>query len=156
MKKKSKLVPSVWVQVTKQDGKVNKIGKYFPDKKLFVATRERSIHLMKKWNAWGIDAKVLEFLVGEQATIKIKDKETKQEFEILAVDLKLKGKIGEFNQHRPQVFLNVNEWEIVKTKNRSYIIECLEKDCTHNVVNHCLKGVVKIGASGECVSYKDK
>ncbi len=160
MKKKHIKAPSKpkkqKIQVKEADGNVKVIGEYDPNTKIFTCKRKRSEHLMRKWMAWGLDAKAVDFLSKEQAIVHLKDTESKWEYKCKAIDFKIKGKIGEFNQHRPQYFLPLEEWEVVKAKNRSMIIECLEKDCKHNFGNQCMRGVIRLGEKGECVSYEEK
>ena len=116
----------------------------------FSLVRERSEHLMRKWMAWGLDAKAVDFLSKEQAIVHLKDTESKWEYKCEAIDFKIKGKLEEFNQHRPQYFLPLEEWEVVKAKSRSMIIECLEKDCKHNFGNQCMRGVLDWEKRGMC------
>ena len=131
MKKKAVKAPSKpkkqKIQVKEADGKVKVIGEYDPNTKIFTCKRRRSEHLMRKWMAWGLDAKAVDFLSKEQAIVHLKDTESKWEYKCEAIDFKIKGKLEEFNQHRPQYFLPLEEWEVVKAKSRSMIIECLER-----------------------------
>lgn len=144
------------IQVKEKDGAVKTIGEYDSEKKIFTCKRKKSEHFMKKWSAWGLDAKAVDFLAKEGAIVHLKDTETKWEYKCEAVDFKIKGKIEEFNQHRAQYFLPLVEWEVVSAKSRSLVIECLEKDCKHNFGNQCMRGVIRIGEKGECVSYEEK
>lgn len=148
--------PAQKIQITEADGAKKVIGKYDPNKNLFTCDRTKSEHLLRKWNSWGLDQKVVEFLATKGATIRLKDKETKWEYECKAVDLVTYGRVQEFNQHRPQLFLSVDQWGIVTAKNRSCVIECLEKDCVHNFSNNCMRGVIRIGTNGECNGYEDR
>lgn len=154
LKKKSSNIKRI--EIVEKDGTKKTIGKYDIEKKIFTCERKKSEHFMKKWNAWGLDKNVVDFLAKEQAVIHLKDKDTKWEYKCEAVDMIIYSKIGEFNQHRPQYFLTLDKWEPVKIKNRSMIIECLETGCTHNFGNQCLRGVIKLGRDGECVSYEDR
>ena len=131
MKKKAVKAPSKpkkqKIQVKEADGNVKVIGEYDPNTKIFTCKGKRSEHLMRKWMAWGLDVKAVDFLSKEQAIVHLKDTESKWEYKCEAIDFKIKGKLEEFNQHRPQYFLPLEEWEVVKAKSRSMIIECLEK-----------------------------
>lgn len=144
------------IQVKEADGEVKVIGEYDPNTKTFTCKRKRSEHLMRKWMAWGLDAKAVDFLSKEQAIVHLKDTESKWEYKCEAIDFKIKGKLEEFHQHRPQYFLPLEEWEVVKANSRSMVIECLEKDCKHNFGNQCMRGVIRLGEKGECVSYEEK
>jgi len=152
--KKKNLIQKI--QIKEKDGTVKVIGKYDPFKKLFTCERKKSEHFMRKWASWGLDAKVVEFLVQERAKIHLKDKETKWEYECEATDFTMYGRIEEYNQHRPQYFLNIDYWEVVTAKNRSTVIECSEVDCRFNFANQCIRGVIRIGANGECQGYEDR
>jgi hypothetical protein len=153
LKKKSKLQP---IQITEKDGTKKIIGKFDPEKKLFICDRKKSEHFMRKYGAWGLDQKVVEFLILQRAKVHLKDTESKWEYECDAVDFTLHGKIEEFNQHRPQYFLPLSNWEVVKITNRSMVIECKETDCRHNFANQCMRGVIRIGDTGECEGYEDR
>lgn len=144
------------IQVKEKDDKVKVIGEYDPNTKIFTCKRKKSEHLMRKWTAWGLDAKAVDFLAKEEAVVHLKDTETKWEYKCEAIDFKIKGKIEEFNQHRAQYFLPLDEWEVTKAKNRSVVIECLETDCKHNFGKQCMRGVIRIGQEGECTSYEEK
>jgi hypothetical protein len=155
-KRKPKKKDIVVIQVTETDGEVKRIGKYDPNKKLFIAERNRSEHFMIKLNSWGLDAKVLDYLVKESATIHIKDKESKQTYAVKAGDFKFNGVLEEHGKHRPQMFLELNFWEVVQTKNKSYVLKCEETDCRFNIAKYCVRGIISIGEDGECTGFEDK
>jgi hypothetical protein len=144
------------IEIVETDGEKKTIGKYDTVNKVFSCERKKSEHFMRKWNAWGLDKNVADFLAKERAIIRLKDKETKWEYECEAVDMVSESKIEEHSKHRPQYFLPIDKWEVKKIKNRSMVIECLEKDCAHNFGKQCLRGVIKLGKEGECSSYEDK
>lgn len=144
------------IQVKEADGKTKLIGEYDPNTKIFTCKRKRSEHFMRKWMAWGLDSKAVDFLVKEKAVVLLKDMESKWEYKCEAVDFKIKGKLEEFNQHRPQYFLHIGEWEVVSAKSRSVVIECLDKDCRYNFGNQCTRGVIRLGDKGECMSFDEK
>lgn len=144
------------IEIIEADGEKRVIGKYDTEKKVFTCDRNKSEHFMRKWNAWGLDKGVVDFLSANHAVIALRDKETKWEYKCEAIDMVLKSKVEEHSKHRPQYFLNISEWEVVKVKNRSMVIECLEKDCAYNFGGQCLRGVIKIGKEGDCASYEDK
>ena len=152
-KKKNKIQK---IQITENDGVTKVIGKYDSDKKEFSCIRIKSEHFMRKYNAWGLDTKVVEFLIKEGASISLKDKETKWEYKCEATEFSLNGILKEFNQHRPQYFLPLSFWEVTNAKNRSMIIECLEVDCRFNFGNQCVKGTITISNNGECAGYEDR
>jgi len=155
VRKVQKSKPQI-IQITEKDGSVKKIGKYHLETKLFRALRNRSEHFMLKHNAWGLDSKVVDFLTKESATVVIKDKESKWEFKALAGDFKVYGILEEHKQHRPQYFLPLNFWEVIRANNKSFIIKCKETCCRHNFGKNCLRGVITIGENGECDNYEDR
>lgn len=144
------------IQITEKDGKIKVVGEYDPDKKIFYCKRNRTEHFFQKYNAWGLDAKVVEFLAKNQASVILKDTETKWEYKCDAIDFRLKGVLEEYKQYRPQYFPPVIEWEVLKAKDRSVVIQCEETDCKYNFGLQCLKGAIKIGKEGDCISYTEK
>lgn len=144
------------IEIVESDGEKKIIGKYDTINKVFMCERKRSEHFMRKWNAWGLDKNVTEFLAQERAKIRLKDKESKWEYECEATEMLAHSKIEEHSKHRPQYFLPIDKWELKTVKNKSMVIECLEKDCAHNFGNQCVRGVIKLGREGECTSYEDK
>lgn len=158
MKKKKKQIKNKVriIQVKEADGKIKKIGKYDEDKNTFYTERDKTTHFMRKYNAWGLDLKTVEFLAQRQAKVHVKDKESKWEYECYAKDFILYGKEYEYNQHRPQYFLNIEKWQVVKAKACSQVIKCDETDCKHNFGRMCFRGVVTINSKGECAGYEDR
>lgn len=158
MKKVKKKVTAkpMSIQVTEEDGVVKTIGKYFPDEKILRVNRTKSEHFMVKHNAWGLDAKVVDFLIQKGASVVIKEKETKWEFTSEAGNFKVYGILEEHKQHRPQYFLPVQYWEVARANNKSYILTCKETGCKYNFGKNCLRGVITIGESGECAEYEDR
>lgn len=144
------------IQIKELDGTLKVIGEYDPNTKIFTCKRKRSEHLMRKWMAWGLDEKAVNFLIKEQAVIHLRDTESSWEYKCEAIDFKMKGHKEEFNQHGSQYFLAIENWEILKAKSRSLVVECLEKDCKHNFGNQCMRGVIKIGIDGGCVGFEEK
>jgi hypothetical protein len=144
------------IEIEESDGTKKVIGKYNVDKKIFTCDRMKSEHFMRKWNAWGLDKNLVDFLANEGAIIHLNDKESKWEYECQAVDMKLYSLVEEHKQHRPQYFLPIDKWNLLKIKNHSMIMECLEKDCKNNFNKRCLRGVVSIGTNGECSNYEDR
>lgn len=144
------------IEIVEADGTKKVIGKYDMQKKIFTCDRIKSEHFMRKLNAWGLDKNTVDFLAQNRALIHLNDKESKWEYECEALDMQLYSHVEEHKQHRPQYFLPLDKWEVKKIKNRSMIIECQEKDCEHNFGNQCMRGTVKLGKNGECVSYVDR
>ena len=144
------------IRINDDSGKQIIVGEYDSEKKLFTCKRKKSEHFMRKFNAWGLDIKVVNFLAKEGATIRLNDTEDKWEFECKAIDFKLKGIEGHFGAHKSQLFLELNEWKVIKLKNRACILKCGEIDCRYNFAKNCLSGSVILGREGNCESYEDK
>lgn len=155
VKKANKPKPQV-IQITEKNGAVKKVGKYFPEEKVFKTDRTKSEHFMLKHNAWGLDSKVVDFLIKNGATVIIRERETKWEFKAEAGDFKLYGILEEHKQHRPQYFLPIRYWEVVRANNKSYILQCKETTCTYNFGKNCIRGVISIGENGDCADYEDR
>lgn len=144
------------IEIKEKDGTKKTVGKYDAENKIFTSIRKRSEHFLRKTNSWGIDQKVVEFLIEKRAKIQIKDSESKWTYECSAIEFDAHGHVLEFNQHRPQYFLPLEYWNVTSAKGRSCVIECLETDCTHNFGKNCFRGAIKIGKEGECTTYEDR
>jgi len=143
------------IQITEADGAVKKIGKYNSNTKVFSCTRKRSEHFMRKLNSWGLDSVVVNFLIQEEAIIRLKDSESKWEYECDPKDFKIYGTLEEFHQHRPQYFLPLDYWKVIVAKGRANVIECKEESCRFNFGKNCLAGIIKINEKGECDNYEE-
>lgn len=154
VKKKKENVSKI--QVVEKDGATKVIGSYYSDKQLFVCKRKRSEHYMNKFKAWGLDSRVVEFLVKQGARIVLTDTESKWEYECEAVDFVVHGVKQEFNQHLEQTFLEDKYWTVNVAKNRSHVISCEEKDCKFNFSNNCSRGAIRINKDGLCDNYMDR
>lgn len=74
----------------------------------------RKKHLMKLYNAWGIDAGIMEALKKEGCTeIRVKDKDTKAIYSVSYTDFMKNGVAAYFEG--PQYFLPLQFWEIKRT-----------------------------------------
>lgn len=144
------------IAITDDSGKQVFVGEYNSETKVFTCKKKKSEHFMRKFNSWGLDAKVVDFLAKEGATIHLKETEEKWEYEAQAVDFKLYGQEGKFGEHKSQVFLALDKWKVVKLKNRACILECGEVDCRFNFAKNCLSGSIKLGREGNCESYEDR
>lgn len=129
---------------------------YSKTNRLFTAKRDKEEHFMRKLNAWGLDANVLDFLIGENARIRIKDISNKWEYECLAGDMKFYGKLEEHKDHRPQYFLPLKHWTVIKANHRSYVVTCAETGCAHNFADNCLRGAITIKGDGGCGTFEPK
>src|SRR3712207_9289670 len=72
------------------------------------------------------------FLAKEQATIVLKDTESKWKFESEAIDFIAHGQVVEYKPHRPQYILPIKYWRVLQAKNRACILKCKETTCKYN------------------------
>lgn len=150
--KKSKGTP---IQITEGDVK-KVIGHYNEEKKQFECTRDKEQHFMKKNQSWGLDKKVVDFLVLQDATVILTDKSSKWKYKTKAKSFKTYGTLSEYNNHGEQYFLGVDHWEILRARDRSYIVRCENKLCRHNFASNCILGGVIISNDGGCKNYECK
>lgn len=155
-KKLKKQTKKQKIRVTNDSGKHIVVGEYDSATKVFTCKRKKSEHFMRKFNSWGLDKKVIDFLAKEGALIHLKDIEDKWEYEAKAVDFKLHGIDGHFKEHKSQLFLDINKWKVIKLKNRACVLKCGEIDCRYNFACNCLSGSIILGRDGNCESYEDK
>jgi hypothetical protein len=155
VKKPPKEKPRI-VQIKEADGAVKKIGKYYPEEKLFKCDRAKSEHFMNKYNGWGLDAKVVDYLISQNADVLLKDTESKWEFRAFSGDFKIYGKLDEFDKHRPQYFLSIDHWTVERGRQRSYVHRCQETTCAYNFATNCVRGVISIGEDGQCAEYNER
>ena len=98
------------IQIRESDGVVKTIGTLKGN--IFRKKVKQKIHLYRKLDAWGIDAKVFkDVLLGQTEQIRILDTD---ENLIYFVDTKLFDKKGEylhFPPHRAQIFLSRRYWD---------------------------------------------
>lgn len=154
MKKKKDTL--IQIKVTDLEGNQVTLGKYDESKRVFMTQQAKSIDFYDKLKAWGIDSKVLDFLVQHNASIIIKDTETKWEYKCEAGDLKLFGTLETFKTKRSKVYLPLEKWEIIRANNKSFVLQCQETSCLHNFGKNCLRGTISIDNEGQCSNYEDK
>lgn len=140
------------------EDKVKKIGKFNKVTKEFKYKLAKDTDFNNKYNGWGLDEKVLNFLVQQGATIHLTDTTLKWEYEVLASDFKYKGQLVEpkWEGARATRYLPFEDWKLVKIKDRSQIFKCRETSCEHNFNKMCLRGVIEINENGECDSFEDR
>lgn len=157
MLKKSKPKKTRGTPVTLKYGEETRvIGHYIEDKKLFECTRSKEAHFMRKNQSWGLDRKVVDFLVVQDASVVLTDKDSKWKYKTNAKNFKTFGTLSEYGQHGEQYFLPVEKWEILRAKDRSYIVKCNNKLCRHNFASNCVLGGVIISDDGGCINYECK
>lgn len=145
------------IKVKGLDGQEIVVGKYDEAKREFRCEQSKSIDFYTKLNAWGLDEKVANFLLSYNATIILKDKESKWEFKCEIGDLKLYGTVETFKTMRSKIYLPIEKWEVIRAnKDRSYVLKCEEVSCMNNFGKNCLRGVISIDKDGLCADYTDK
>ncbi|MBO8161139.1 MAG: hypothetical protein H0Z24_05835 [Thermosipho sp. (in: Bacteria)] len=103
------------VVITEKNGEKRNIGYYDDEKNEFVTLRDNGKHLLRKYNAWAIDKKLLEELLApKNTTIIIKDTKNRKAYKINAKEFLEKGREVDFHQHRKQIYLNINSFEVTK------------------------------------------
>lgn len=105
----------ITVRIKQDDGKMRVIGKFCPVKKVLFVERKRSLHFMRKLQAWGLDAEVYSKLKKEGGLQKIflKEKESGKEYVAEVQDFDSFGKFLHFKPYRAQVFLGEEHWREV-------------------------------------------
>ena len=92
------------IRLTEKDGSKRIIGSYDTEKKVFTTNRHKTKHLLRKYNAWGIDKKfITEHLVPWGATIRIIEESTKKVYTITAKDFLKYGQEVNYYEHNPQL-----------------------------------------------------
>lgn len=152
IKKKSKGTPIV----IKDSGSDRLIGYYKEETKTFECTREKDKHFMRKNQSWGLDKKVVDYLVPQNATVLLIDKESKWKYSAKAKDFKTYGSLLEFHEHGEQYFLPVDRWQVIRANNRSYVVSCQNKLCRFNFASNCILGGLRISEDGGCLNYECK
>ena len=93
--------------VIREDNGVKKhIGRFDVTNNIFTTTRDITKHLLRKYDAWALDKKVVEeLLVPYDALIRIKANDGIT-YEIKAVTFKEKAKEIRFHEHRSQLYVS--------------------------------------------------
>jgi len=154
--KKAKTTKLQKVQIKEDNGKLKTIGKYNIETKVFECSRAKSEHFFRKYNAWGLDSATVKFLAKEQATIVLKDTESKWKFESEAIDFIAHGQVVEYKPHRPQYILPIKYWRVLQAKNRACILKCKETTCKYNFALLCLYGGVELDEDSKCTNYEER
>lgn len=143
--------------VTVKDGDSTRtVGYYKEETKVFSCIRDKEQHFMRKSQSWGLDKKVVDYLVLQDANILITDKHSKWKYSVSAKNLKAFGTLATYGEHGEQYFLNVDKWTILRAKDRSFIVKCEETQCAHNFAKNCILGGVTIDNTGGCKNYECK
>lgn len=99
------------LKVIQNDTKIRSIGNYYSETKTLQTSRKRSIHFHRNFNAWGIDKRELENLIGKgMEYVVVFEQEANKKFKASVVDFMEYGKYAHFKPHRPQLFLEESHW----------------------------------------------
>lgn len=146
------------VTIKVDEDKTKVVGKFNKTTKEFKYKLSKENDFNHKFNGWGIDEKVLNFLVQQGAKILLTDTTLKWEYEVLASDFKFYGKLLEpkWEGARTVRFLDLDYWKLTKIVGRTQVLKCHETYCEHNFNRICLRGVIEINENGECEGFEDK
>jgi hypothetical protein len=90
------------------------IGKISED--TFCKNVKKSKHLLRKWNAWGIDKAIVDSLMRDGVQkIRVHEKEENIDYETSVKDFVEKGVEGDFG-HGKQIFLQLEYFDTTATK----------------------------------------
>lgn len=103
------------IMITEKDGKRKYAGMYDDELNEFVTYRNKKKHLLRKYNAWSLDKKLVEeVLQPNNAIINIVAKSSKEKFEITTEEfIKHSGEV-EFHQHRKQLYVNIERFKRIR------------------------------------------
>jgi hypothetical protein len=154
---REKKTPVDTVTITLDSGDKVRVGKYDSDAKTFYYAQFYDKEFNQKLGAWGLDEKVVDFLVERRAKVVLKDMYSKWEYTVSAANIKVEGTlVPAKGKDRSKYYLPLEKWTVIKAKDRSYVVKCAEEDCKHNFYHSCLRGVIEIGEDGQCSGYEDK
>lgn len=101
--------------ITESNGDRRKIGIYNDKTNEFITQRNGSKHLLRKYDAWAIDKKlVVDILAPKKALIIIQDIKSKKEYRIHANEFLDKATETTYYQHRSQLYLRRDMFEVLK------------------------------------------
>lgn len=100
------------IYIKQDDGERRMVGYYREENKTLYCKREKSRHLFRKFNAWGLDYRTIQSLKIEKGLEKIKlyDEENSVAYQTNINTLDEYGKIRHFKPHRKQIFLPLKYW----------------------------------------------
>lgn len=99
--------------IIKEEGsnKPKKIGRYDDVRNIFHTSRDTSKHLLRNRNAWALDYKLFkEVLLPSNASIHITEKKKGLLYTVSANTFEQHGEVIEYNNHRPQICLNLGHF----------------------------------------------
>lgn len=95
------------VVIKEDNGRRVFIGEVFPEESSFKKRVKKSMHLLKKLDAWGIDAKYFTaVLLPNNYEIIIYDTDDHKHYYTDAETFKKKGEYRHYKPHRAQIFLS--------------------------------------------------
>lgn len=99
--------------ITENDGKRKNVGVLNTDTNMFFTYRDGKKHLLRKYNAWALDKKLVDtVLKSTNALIVIVDTTTKIRYTIETNVFISEATLIEFHQHRPQLYLNKERFNV--------------------------------------------
>ena len=106
------------VFVIEADKKKKKVGEFHVSYNSFVSVRDSRKHLLRKYNAWAIDKKVvLKFLQPRKCWIVIVDTYERVIYSVTSEKFIHESGEVNFNQHNPQLYLNMELFEATRYSN---------------------------------------
>lgn len=103
------------IRIKESNGVKKVIGVYDDITNEFTTQRNGSKHLLRKYNAWAIDKKLVEtLLVPKKALIVIQDTKAKKEYRISSEEfMELSSEIT-YYEHREQLYLHRDRFQVLK------------------------------------------
>jgi len=95
------------IVLTEDNGVKKRVGQLDITNNVFITKRDSVKHLLRKYNAWAIDKKLVEeILVPRNALIRIESIGERVFYELEAVTFKELASETTYYQHRTQLYLN--------------------------------------------------
>lgn len=103
------------IKITEANGKKKIIGTYDDKKNIFTTKRSLTKHLLKKYNAWALDKKLVETILAPKgAIIVIHETSERVEYRINASEFLDLAREVNFNEHRPQLYLHRDKFQTLE------------------------------------------
>jgi hypothetical protein len=109
-------VPRLKDIIVKEDNGVKKrVGRLNESDNIFITKRDSTKHLLRKYNAWAIDKKLVEeILVPKNTLIRIESLNERKIYELHAQEFVALAKETDYYQHRPQLYVNKEKFRVRK------------------------------------------
>ena len=103
------------IRITETNGAKKIIGVYDDIANEFTTKRNIEKHLLRKYNAWALDKDlVYKVLLPHKAIIIIIDTKEKMKYKITVTEFEELASEINFHQHRTQLYLNRDKFEVLK------------------------------------------